>query len=114
MNGSTSFVPERRGISLLELMAVVAIIGVLAVFLVPRVSSGAKDSQAVECHVQVGVIELQASLWRRSRGTFPTATLSDVGADKQYFPEGLPSCPVDGTAYQINTMTGRVTGHSHQ
>ena len=52
-------------------------------------------------------------LWKRNNGSYPAANLSDIGADTTYFPSGLPVCPVDGTAYTINTTTGLVIGHTH-
>ena len=43
----------------------------------------------------------------------PLANLSDVGGDINYFPEGLPLCPVDSSAYTIDNTTGLVIGHNH-
>jgi hypothetical protein len=51
-------------------------------------------------------------LWRRANGTWPAADLSAIGADANYFPEGLPTCPVDGAVYTIDT-NGAVVGHTH-
>ena len=65
------------------------------------------------CYANKGDIELQVKLWRRNNGSYPAANLSDIGADTAYFPSGLPACPVDGTAYTIDTTTGLVTGHTH-
>ena len=45
-------------------------------------------------------------LWKRNNSSYPAANLSDIGADTAYFPSGLPVCPVDGTAYTIDTTTG--------
>lgn len=104
---------RRRGLSLLELLAVVAILGVLAVVVIPRLGSGAHESKRQSCHVQRSVIEIQATLWRRERGAWPQSDLADVGADQAFFPEGLPTCPVDGSAYTFDASSGRVTGHGH-
>ena len=57
--------------------------------------------------------QLSMKLWKRNKSSYPAANLSDIGADTSYLPGGLPVCPVDGTAYTINTTTGRVTGHTH-
>jgi prepilin-type N-terminal cleavage/methylation domain-containing protein len=100
--------------SLLELMAAVAILAILAVSIIPR--GGAKIATAKKntCYVNKGEIELQVKLWRRNNaGSYPAANLSDIGVNTSYFPQGLPVCPVDGTAYTINTTTGLVTGHTH-
>ena len=41
-----------------------------------------------------------------------TAT-RDIGANIEYFPEGLPSCPVDGSSYTFDSATETITGHNH-
>ena len=106
--------PQKRfGASLLELLAVVTILGVLTVVVVPRISVGAKTSQKAACDMNVAVIEIQAILWRRETGSWPDSSLSDVAASTKYFPEGKPQCPVDSTEYQLNSNTGRVIGHNH-
>lgn len=103
----------RSGLSLLELLAVITIIGVIASVVVPRIGGSKQVSQGTSCSVQVGVIEVQASLWRFQQGSWPDANLTNVGSDPDFFPEGLPSCPLDGSAYKIDASTGRVFGHKH-
>jgi prepilin-type N-terminal cleavage/methylation domain-containing protein len=103
---------RNRGLSLMELLAVLAIVSVLTVLLVPRVAGHTGDARRAACHLNQGEIELQCQLWRRTQGAFPNATLSGIGADSQYFPEGLPTCPVDGSAYTIDA-SGLVVGHEH-
>jgi hypothetical protein len=38
--------------------------------------------------------------------------LSDIGADPDYFPDGLPTCPSTGAAYRLDPVTHRVVGHA--
>lgn len=101
-----------RGVSLVELIAVVAILGLLAVIAIPRTVSHRSEGTRAACHVNRAEIELQALLWRRATGDWPVAALTDVGADVGYFPDGVPTCPVDGSAYTIDT-NGEVVGHDH-
>ena len=101
------------GFTIIELLAVLTILGVLAVALIPRATSHVDEAKREACFMHQGEIELQAQLWRRNQGSFPAASLSDIGADTAYFPEGLPTCPVDGSTYTIDTTTGYVTGHNH-
>ncbi len=98
---------------LIELIAVIAILGAIALLIVPRLSTQRTSADRTSCFNQKAEIELQVKLWRRNNGSYPVANLSNIGADTAYFPNGLPTCPVDGTAYTINTTTGRVTGHTH-
>ena len=102
-----------KAFSLTELMAVMVILGVLAALVIPRVAKHQDSSKRAACYANQGDIELQVKLWKRANGTYPTATLSDIGANTTYFPGSVPVCPVDGTAYTINTTTGLVNGHTH-
>jgi prepilin-type N-terminal cleavage/methylation domain-containing protein len=104
---------KRPALSLVELLAALAVLAVLAAYIIPRVVSHVDDARRNTCHTNQGEIELQAQLWRRDYGSFPAADLNEIGGDPAYFPEGVPSCPVDGTAYTIDTTTGYVTGHDH-
>jgi type II secretory pathway pseudopilin PulG len=94
-------------------MAAMAILGVLALLVVPRLANHQASAKKSACYANKGDIELQAKLWRRNKGSYPAANLSDIGTDTSYFPGGLPVCPVDGAAYTIDTTTGRVIGHTH-
>ena len=103
----------RRGVSLAELIAIVTILGILAMLIVPRFSNHASDAKKKGCSAVKGNIEVQCQLWLRQKGTAPQSNLSDIGANTSYFPDGQPNCPVDGTAYTVNTTTLRVNGHTH-
>jgi general secretion pathway protein G len=103
----------RNAFSLTELMAALAILGVLAALIVPRVIGHKAASDHAACAANRADIELQVKLWRRNQGSYPSADLSNIGPNAAYFPSGLPVCPVDGTPYTINTTSGGITGHSH-
>ena len=102
----------RPGHSLIELMAVVAILGLLAVMAIPRAESVGVHGNRTACHVNRAEIELQSMLWRRAKGNWPATNLFAIGNDTVYFPDGLPVCPVDGSSYTIDT-NGSVVGHTH-
>ena len=101
------------GFTLTELIAVLALLGILAALVVPRVVGHHDEAKRAACEANQAEIELQTKLWRRHQGAYPSANLSDIAADISYFPAGLPVCPVDGSAYTINTTDGRVIGHTH-
>lgn len=104
---------RRPGLSLMEVLAVVTIMGIIALIAVPRLATSGDKPKANSCFTTKGMIEIQAELWFRNKGTVPNANLSNIMADTNYFPDGAVTCPVDGSAYQINTTTMRVNGHTH-
>ena len=99
--------------TLLELLAVVALLGIVALVTLPQLITSSDAAKINACHVNREEIEVRSQLWRRDYGSFPAANLSDIGSDTNYYPEGLPICPVDGTAYTIDPSTGKVIGHEH-
>jgi prepilin-type N-terminal cleavage/methylation domain-containing protein len=104
---------RQQAFSLVELLTALVLMGIVAAYVIPRVGGQHETAKKNACWTQRGEIELQAQLWRRNHGAFPQAGLGDVGADTNYFAEGVPTCPVDGTSYTIDTASGRVVGHEH-
>jgi general secretion pathway protein G len=104
---------RRSGLSLLELLACITIIGIVAAVVLPRLGNSSKDCNSECCRVHKATIEVQAVLWKRQFGNWPAADLSDIGRSTKNFPEGLPVCPVDGSPYSLNS-SGRVVGHLHK
>jgi prepilin-type N-terminal cleavage/methylation domain-containing protein len=102
-----------HGFSLVELMAVLAILALVAGIILPRVIGSDENAKHAACATHKGDVEIQAELWMHNTGIWPAANLSNIGADGNYFPQGLPTCPVDGSSYTIDPLTGRVTGHNH-
>ncbi len=103
---------QQTAFTLLELLVTITLLGIVAAVIVTRVTGGSDDAEIAACHVYKGDIEIQAELWIHNRGSWPASNLAAIGADINYFPEGLPVCPVDGTGYTIDA-SGLVTGHTH-
>jgi len=104
---------KRRGFTLLELLIVVVILGIIAAVIVPRFTVSAADAKKNACAQNVANINTQVERWYFEKGSWPAADLSDIAADTTYFPDGITTCPVAGTAYALDATTHRVTGHSH-
>ena len=104
--------PFAAAFSLVELLAIVAILAIIATLVLPRATGGADAADKAACLTIRRDVEVQVELWRHNTGAWPAASLSDIGANLNYFPTGVPVCPVDGSAYSINAA-GRVIGHNH-
>lgn len=102
-----------RGFSLLEVLAVVVILAIVAALAIPRFGGSSREAKITSCRALQGHLNIQSQLWFRNKGTWPAADLSDLMADQYYFPEGPVACPVDGSPYQFDPATRRVTPHEH-
>jgi prepilin-type N-terminal cleavage/methylation domain-containing protein len=102
----------RFGFSLMELLAVVVILGVIAALVLPRVSSNNDLAKEKTCLHNRAEINIAVEQYYIHTGAWPANNLSDIGADPDYFPEGVPTCPVTGNAYQLDGTLHRVQGHT--
>jgi general secretion pathway protein G len=101
----------QRGFSLLELLAVVTILGIIAAIIVPRVafSSDTAKQRVQRVHeYHKTKINYQVDQWYISTSSWPANDLSDIAADINYFPDGIPVNPVDSSVYTLNATTHRV------
>ena len=99
---------SRRAFSLMELLAVVTILGIIAAIIVPRVSLSSDTAKAKVRNHQKSTINAAVERWYVEKGSWPAADLSDIGADVNYFPSGIPTNPVDNSAYTLNATTHHV------
>jgi len=97
-----------KGFSLLELLAVVTILGVIAAVVVPRISSSKRGAQEEVNKQNISEINGAVERWYFQTGSWPKDDLSDIAADVNYFPEGIPKNPVDDSAYTLDSTTHRV------
>jgi prepilin-type N-terminal cleavage/methylation domain-containing protein len=104
----SKFQHRGRGFSLLELLAVVTILGIIAAIIVPRVTvSSSTAKQKVRDHHKA-TINAAVERYYVDTNSWPANDLSDIGQNTSYFPDGIPTNPVDGTAYSLNATTHRV------
>ena len=99
---------KRRGFSVMELLAIVAILGIIAAIIVPRLTVSSDTAKAKFNAHNKATINAAVERWYIEKGVWPANDLSDIGADLNYFPNGVPTNPGSGTAYSLDTATHRV------
>lgn len=98
---------RRVGFSLMELLAVVTILGIIAAIIVPRVTTSSDNAKTqVNAHNK-GTINSAIERYYIENGSWPSADLNELDV-VAYFPDGIPTNPVDNSAYTMNTTTHRV------
>src|SRR3954467_9409320 len=97
-----AFRSTRSAFSLMELLAVVVILGIIAALIVPRVTSGTDAAKDKTCEHNRAEINITVEQFYLHNSAWPASNLSDIGADPNYFPDGLPTCPVSGLPYRLD------------
>lgn len=102
-------IQSNRGFTLVEIMIVVAIIGVLAAIAIPNLVKARKDAQRAACIQNLHTIEGAKEVWaldNRKGGNDGPQPTELYGADKPIKSE--PKCPSGGT-YTIGSMDSKPT-----
>jgi len=94
---------KNRGFSLLELLAVVTILGIIAAVVIPRISVSAGAAKASANAQNISEINSAVERWYFDKGSYPKSDLSDIGADTSFFPDGIPANPLaSATTYELD------------
>ena len=100
----------RRGFSLLELLAVVTILGIIAVVVIPRIASSSATAKENSCFQNKSEVNSSVERYFFTNGSLPGG-LGDLD-NATYFPDGIPKCPVSNNAYTLDATTKRVSSHT--
>ena len=101
----------RRAFSLLEMLAVVTIMAIIASIILPRVAFHAFSAKQQACLQYRSSLNSAIEKYMFDHDA-PPAQLSDLESGG-YFPEAIPLCPTDHTSYTIDPVTNRISGHNH-
>ncbi len=96
--------------SLLELIAVIVIMGILVTIVVPRITFHTRFAKIQVCDQYRSDLDSSMEKYLFDQGMF-VDNLSKL--NPQYYPDVIPTCPVDGSAYTIDPVSGRVQAHTH-
>jgi general secretion pathway protein G len=102
----TMYRKRQNGFSLLELLAVVTILGIIAAVILARFSSSTDHSKEQVRKHHAAAIHSAVERFALENGRLPN-TLAEID-NTDNFPDGLPEDPVTGAGFIYNSTTGRV------
>jgi prepilin-type N-terminal cleavage/methylation domain-containing protein len=101
---------NRKGLTLIELLIVVIILGALVAIAIPRMSQNAVDAKERACATNRATINTQVELYYSEYGSWPT--MPGFLSEPNFFPEE-PNCPVTGGSYDYYGTEYRITCSKH-
>jgi len=98
------------GFSLLELMAVIVIVGIIATLIIYRITLSTDAAKYHTCRHNCALLNAAIERHGMESGEFPL-TVGELNMP-DFFPDGIPACPVTGSTYVIDPVTNRIQGHT--
>ena len=94
----------------MELLAVVTILGILAIVIIPRIGGHTRTAKQNVCHQYVGDLNTAIELYYLENGSWPS-TVDELHPD--FYPDTIPTCPVLNHAYSVDAATNRIADCGH-
>ena len=71
-----------------------------------------KKDKVQKCSMNRSYINSQIWIYHYNEKTWPKDDLSDIKTNANYFPDGIPTCPVDEQSYHLSgSPNHRIAGH---
>ena len=108
-----SLLRKRQGFTLIELIVVVAILGILAAVIIPRVSGWRSSAEVSADQSNATMLNNAVQMYEATEGEYPTATT--IGAlvtlliSEDYLPSGTSvTAQSDGASFALTIVGGKV------
>jgi prepilin-type N-terminal cleavage/methylation domain-containing protein len=98
---------RRGGFTLIEIMIVVLIIAVLLAIAIPNFLRARESSRAKSCQGNLRQIETAKEQWAMDNKKGSTDSPTGANLSPDYIKGSMPTCPSDGSTYNINDMSTR-------
>ena len=100
------------GFTIIETLLIVILISILAAIIIPRFTIGSKRAKIQSCEMNRSIINTMVETYYFTEGTWPVGALTDIKVNNNYFPDGIPTCPLDLTSYNLlPAPSHRISGH---
>ena len=99
------------GFTLLEMLAVITLLGILATVVLPRIGVAGSTAKQKVCLQYRADLNNAVEKYFLKNGK-QAASVDDL-VPEAYYGAQIPACPVDGASYALDPETGRVSGHAH-
>jgi prepilin-type N-terminal cleavage/methylation domain-containing protein len=103
---------ERQGFTVLELLAVFALLAIIAALVAPKYTAVVKESKVKACQSNIEMLTKAAEMYKEVKGDTAQLTVKTL-LDAEYINEYV-YCPVDGfTKYNISGETVSCGNSNH-
>ncbi|MGE5416845.1 MAG: competence type IV pilus major pilin ComGC [Acidobacteriota bacterium] len=108
MKSTKTLTKNNKGFTIIELMAVMVILGVIAAIVVPKYAGAMEKSKQKACTNNINMLNHAVELYQEIEGTDPGN--QQALKDERYINK-IVYCPVDSDEYVFNANVFTCNGH---